>query len=298
MKRQTKYTHITERCSSIIKALASLQIEQQTSDTVSAAYWRLREGKGLLTPFDRESLDQWCQIITDVRKYAASPYPLEDKLRQQLKDRRESLIEKMEEYRDWIAFGSIPTYMYENCTHPNITKITLEYCLSGMLVRKSGMFPNEIPAEELKGWLKEIDIQELIYLSNDYATKFPNLADYQLRYYISEFKGWPAGFKELQADKAWQIRTDMEHRSSVGAKINERLAWIHEVETKTTEHREVITQCMVAMLQFKIWKEKQRAAIKIAKGNGEKPHYNEQDVFMKVLELLNKIEVPEFTPIE
>lgn len=298
MKRQTKYTHITERVSSIIKAFASLQIEQQTSDTVSAAYWRLREGKGLLTPFDRESLDQWCQIITDVRKYAASPYPLEDKLRQQLKDRRESLIEKMEEYRDWIAFGSIPTYMYENCTHPNITKITLEYCLSGMLVRKSGMFPNEIPAEELKGWLKEIDIQELIYLSNDYATKFPNLADYQLRYYISEFKGWPAGFKELQADKAWQIRTDMEHRSSVGAKINERLAWIHEVETKTTEHREVITQCMVAMLQFKIWKEKQRAAIKMAKGNGEKPHYNEQDVFMKVSELLNKIEVPEFTPIE
>lgn len=298
MKRQTKYTHITERCSSIIKAFASLQIEQQTSDTVSAAYWRLREGKGLLTPFDRESLDQWCQVITDVRKYAASPYPLEDKLRQQLKDRREALIEKMEEYRDWIAFGSIPTYMYENSIRSNITKITLEYCLSGMLVRKSGMYPNEIPAEELKGWLKEIDIQELIYLSNDYATKFPNLADYQLRYFISEYKGWPAGFKELQADKAWQIRTDMEHRSSVGAKINERLAWIHEVETKTTEHREVITQCMVAMLQFKIWKEKQRAAIKMAKGNGEKPHFNEQDVFMKVSELLNRIEVPEFTPIE
>ena len=54
MKPQVKYTHITERCSSIIKAFASLRIEQQTGDTVSAAYWRLREGKGLLTPFDKE----------------------------------------------------------------------------------------------------------------------------------------------------------------------------------------------------------------------------------------------------
>lgn len=298
MKRQTKYTHITERCSSIIKAFASLQIEQQTGDSVSAAYWRLREGKGLLTPFDKESLDLWCQLITDVRKYAASPYPLEDKLRQQLKDKREALLEKMEEYRDWIAFGSIPTYMYENCTHPNITKITLEYCLSGMLVRKSGMYPNEIPIEELKGWLMEIVIPELINLSNDYASKFPDLVDYQLRYYISEYKGWPAGFKELQTDKAWQIRTDMEHRSSVGAKINERLAWIHDVKTKTADHRELINQCMVAMLQFKIWKEKQRAAIKMAKGNGEKPRFNEQEVFMKVADLLNKIVVPEFSPIE
>lgn len=34
MKRQTKYTHLTERCSSIIKAFASLQIEQQTGNTV------------------------------------------------------------------------------------------------------------------------------------------------------------------------------------------------------------------------------------------------------------------------
>ena len=299
MKPQVKYTHITERCSSIIKAFASLRIEQQTGDTVSAAYWRLREGKGLLTPFDKETLDFWCQFITDVRKYAASPYSIDDKLRLKLKEKREAILDKMEEYRDWLAFGSLPTYMYEDSTCPEVLSVTLEYCLSGMLYCLTGLGANAIPAEELKGWLMEIRIPELIMLSKDYADKFPaNMVAYQLREIIRDYDQWPRGFAELETDKTWQIRTDMEHRSSVGAQINKRLAWINEVKTKTAEHRDQIIQSMGNMARFKLWKTKQRALIRHAKEEHRKVNFNEQEVYNIVNDLLDSIFIPPFTPIE
>jgi hypothetical protein len=51
--KNTKYTHITERCSSILRDFASSRIEQQTGQPVSRAYWRLRDGLGLLTIRDQ-----------------------------------------------------------------------------------------------------------------------------------------------------------------------------------------------------------------------------------------------------
>lgn len=297
--KNTKYTHITERCSSILRDFASSRIEQQTGQPVSRAYWRLRDGLGLLTISDSETLGMWCDLITHVRKYTGSPVSLYSNFRDKLKDKRDALIDKMEEYRSWLTFGSMPTYFYDNFENTAVAKILLEYALSGILCGKSGMSAYEIPAEELKGWLDKIDTNDLIGIARHFYPQFNiNLAEYQLREYIKTNGAWNTGFHELEADKAWQIRTDMEHRSSIGAKINERLLWFDRIKDKSTDHKDSIMQNLATIKVHRIWKEKEKQRLKISKETNSAYKGDPEDAFNRITDVLNGIVIPPFTPIK
>ena len=65
-----KYTHLTERCSGFLRTGAAWKLKEH-GYTFSAAYWRLREGKGLMSAYDQESLKRWSSLITAVRRGTA-----------------------------------------------------------------------------------------------------------------------------------------------------------------------------------------------------------------------------------
>ena len=264
--KNTKYTHITERCSSILRDFASSRIEQQTGQPVSRAYWRLRDGLGLLTISDSETLGMWCGPHHPCTKVHWPPVSLDSNLRQ-TQDKRDALIDKMEEYRSWLTFGSMPILLlrqlWEYCRCQNPAWICP---FRNSLWQIWNVRLQKFPQKNSKGWLDKIDTNDLIGIARHFYPQFNiNLAEYQLREYIKTNGAWNTGFHELEADKAWQIRTDMEHRSSIGAKINERLLWFDRIRTSLPTTKDSIMQNLATIKVHRIWKEKEKQRLKIAK---------------------------------
>ncbi|MBR5612302.1 MAG: hypothetical protein IKW43_04065, partial [Bacteroidaceae bacterium] len=94
-----KYTHLIERCSSFLRTGVAWKLKEH-GYTFSEAYWRLRDGKGLLSSYDQESLKQWSSLITNVRRNTGSLSVLTPNDQKELKNKRESILVKMEAYRD------------------------------------------------------------------------------------------------------------------------------------------------------------------------------------------------------
>lgn len=110
MKRAKKYTHITARCNVTAKRISTWQLKKYCGYTLSEAYWRMEEGKGLMSLYDQESFELWSQIMNGVAriKPLSRLTPNEYKEFQNL---RNDVWNNMENYREWLERGEMPLYV-------------------------------------------------------------------------------------------------------------------------------------------------------------------------------------------
>ena len=148
-----KYTHITERCSGFLKTGVALRLKRH-SYTFADAYWRVREGKGLISAGDQIALAIWRGLITDVRRQTGAPMKLSPVQDTSLKQLRKELLERMEAYRDRLECGMRPEYLYDD-SHPLIVENVL-----AEIIYKHGN-PVEWTADEQTGIWETLDIQAL-----------------------------------------------------------------------------------------------------------------------------------------
>ena len=108
-----KYTHITGRCSGFLRTGVSVRLKRHNY-TMSEAYWRLREGKGIVSSYDQETLISLSKMITQFRRRMGYPVRIDmlDYLR--FEEERDSILRNFELFRDIVGAGQNPEYMYEN----------------------------------------------------------------------------------------------------------------------------------------------------------------------------------------
>lgn len=331
MDKQKKYTHLIENCNSLIKEYTDLTLERCTGDTISIAYWRLREGKGLQTYTDKNNLDTWSRIVTEVRRVFASPAPLPAELHDDLYKFRQEKLDKMEEYKDWLAYGSKPSYLYEVLSvdgddidvHAIATNFALnEICTASGFstiqveaeLQEQGLDPNP-----KSGTSKDYVKAYKEALRDFWQTSSQTIKPIENRIYVEILPLWQSAMKMAEenpkiqahskfmdlltlqgysyeypkADKVYHIRTDMDHRSSVGAKINSTLNWIHQVDDKSANHTAIYDANFQTIEEFKAWKadEKQRRTDKSYKSDSE-------ECFRIVMDAVRNIKIPVFNPKE
>lgn len=275
---KTKYTHITARCSQLMKALCYVTLEQ-TEDTLSTTYWRLREGKGLLNSEDKYNLAIISMQITQIRRYMSSPVPLNANQHRLLNRMRDELIARMESYRDWLAIGSKPVYLTDIANH-DFNVYTLEMAV--------GLYdPNIVEAdiETQKKFWKNIDMDK--FLSCDFTAycKASHCLENMSKPQALDILERDYKLRMLPTDKTWQIRTDMEHRSSIGANINQTMYWLYKVPAKSQAHVGMIISNDQVLDDFTKWKAKAKAQYK------EKKRI-EDDVLGTIEAFINAIQVP------
>ena len=279
-KNMAKYTHLTERCSSFMRTGAAWRLKAH-GYTFSEAYWRLREGKGLLCAYDRETLALWSGLITAVRRATAPLTPLRAEDKCALTAKRVTLLEKMEAYRDRVEAGTHPVYLYENST-PGI--------MEHVLVAHTGNGIREaVPQEQLGVW-QSLDVDSLkrqaadIYRETQEYTKTYEAAPEDQKQRMLPPEEWTRcryGQRYMK-DKAWQIRTGHDERSSVGAGINRRLYMIWDIPAATDgTHRDICRQNRTALDAYSKWKDDCRPC---------PPPYEEQ--LKAAHDVLDLIEVP------
>lgn len=245
---RTKYTHITARCSQLLKALTYVTLERCTGDTLSSAYWRLKEGKGLLTYKDKESLKVWSDQITQVRRFYASPVPLSKYEHDRFYDLRDNLLTRMEAYRDWLASGSNPAYLTDTADH-EYSDITLE-----MTVGELNAQIINADLESQKDFWRSLDIKELLRCDNYIFHKVASYLEHMSKSQALDKIGEEFNYHRLLTDKVWQIRTDLEHRSSVGAAINDIMYWMYDVPSKSIGNSVILEHNKTVIDRFIQWK--------------------------------------------
>lgn len=299
--KNTKYTHITERCNSLIKTLTAMRLKALTGDSFSAAYWRLREGKGLLTPSEKQHLDLWCSLVTMVRKSTGSPIPLKRDDHRRLMELREGLLMKMEEYRDWLSNGSKPKYLhrctklllpleptnsqiFEKCTYE-----TLPFALSKHL-EGLGVIISDIQPEQQEEVLSMVDFETLTSINEQLANELvPRMRSNCYSAAMAMFRIEHPNIAEPPLDKVWQIRTDMEHRSSKGANISFLLNWIADVPSKSEAHNDAYTTIASTLTSLSIWKAKKKAWYEDLKKKGEKVEFDSGEIYSYMAEHMNSV---------
>lgn len=274
-----KYTHLIERCSSFLRTGVAWRLKQH-GYSFSEAYWRLRDGKGLVSSYDQESLKQWSSLITCVRRFTGPLKKLNPADQRELNVKREELLAKMEAYRDRLEAGSYPQYLYDR-TSP----VIFEHVLSGTVgnVRELDVFQQQEIWESL-----DVDMVE-----NEALLCMKEAEEYMKVYAQAENKdGMPMPDEWMKnrfcgkfvKDKVWQIRTGHDERSSVNAGIGQRLNFIWDIPTQTDqEHRNIYIKNQAVLDAYQKWKE----------------HHRDFDVdYTMVLEkanqVLNSLEIPSF----
>lgn len=286
INEKIKYTHIIESCSQLLKAYNYVILEKFTGDTLSSAYWRLREGNGLVTYQDRKILVATSKQITKIRRFFSSPIALDENSYKEVRNMRENLLERLESYRDWLAQGSAPVYLTQQADH-EYNEYTLE-----MAVRRIGSEVIIADIEKQKKFWRSVDINKIIACDRIIYEKVrkefesaKNRSDALMK--IAE-KYW---YKVLPKDKVWQIRTDIERRSSKTANINLTMNWICDVPTKSEGHDSVLEENEKTIAEFIEWKTK----IKEQKKKGV---HILDDCVSVVRNYIGKIIVPEYSQEE
>lgn len=253
---KTKYTHITARCSQLLKALTYVTLERCTGDTLSSAYWRLKEGKGLLTYKDKESLKRWSDQITLIRRFYASPVPLSKYEHERFYDIRDRLLTRMEAYRDWLALGSMPLYLTVAADH-DYSEITLEMAVGELNPQIIDADP-----ETQKEFWRSLDIEEFLRCDKCVHHKVATYLKNMYRSQALDKIGEEFNYHRLPTDKVWQIRTDMEHRSSVGAAINDIMYWMYDVHSKSIIDSIIMDNNKTMIDRFIQWKANTKKLLK------------------------------------
>lgn len=276
-----KYTHLTERCCGFLRTGSAWKLKEH-GYTFSGAYWRLREGKGLMSAYDQESLKIWSSLITEVRRGTAPVGKLKPEDQAILKAKKENLLQRMEAYRDWIEQGSIPQYLHDG-TSPSV--------IEHLLVMRVGDPRWYTPEQQLEIW-QQLDLNSIICEAKQCMQQIKAYAD-DYAAASDERKGmmqkpdeWTACHfgRRFVKDKVWQIRTGHDERSSVGAGINDRLNFIWYIPSRTdNNHRTVYEADLVQLESYRQWKEDYSPT--------GVPY---EMMHAKVMDVLDNIRIPDF----
>jgi len=274
-----KYTHLIERCSSFLRTGVAWRLKQH-GYSFSEAYWRLRDGKGLVSSYDQESLKQWSSLITCVRRFTGPLMKLNPADQRELNVKREELLEKMEAYRDRLEVGSNPQYLYDKTT-----PIIIEHVLSGIIsnvreldtVQQQEIWESldvDMVKNEALLCMKEVEEYMKVYAQAEDKNGMPTPDEWMKNRFCGKFV----------KDKVWQIRTGHDIRSSVNAGISQRLNFIWDIPILTDKvHRNIYMKNQAVLDSYREWKEHHR--------------YLDVDYTMmleKVNCVLNSLEIPSF----
>lgn len=303
MENFKKSKHLISTCNSLIKAFTFDTLYRFTGDTASTAYWRIRNGKGLLTFADKESLNTWNGMITKVRRFMTSPLPLEGDYHGLLVHKREQVLERMEAYRDWLEYGSDPVYLTSLSSYPDYASYSLEMAmnilLSDMGLPQEDLFAldKETLNERLRDLMTVLDVTRLLEYDRLISSEIHKMVmdGDDVRQAVRILMG--NGRKLLPLDQIWHIRTDIEHRSSRGANINGTLDWIYHVEDKSTDHKKIYLTDNFIIDSYKAWKVMKKETFMLEKKNKRGLKVDSPLLLEEILAYLNKIIIPEFTPI-
>lgn len=331
--KNIKYTHLIEKCSSVFRTMTKWRLQETCGYTLSETYWRLREGRGLLSYFDQETLELWSQLITQFRRFAGSPLAIDRECYNSIGDTKSKLLDEMEEYRTWLADGVQPGYLGDSLLF--VCEVVQEHFLNNgkkwqemneselleylrgidydVLLKRADEVQEhfrqhckicekcienlEEEERELTMRLKKKEISEKEYTKEIRKIKkaikmneYPLLAFYDLEGNRSE------NFMPVEPDKVWQIRTDIDHRSSKDARISATLNLIWNVASKSTdEHRKIIDENMKVMSEFRGWKADIVAKNKAHKEKyGKSMLYEQNEILGRLKCLLDAIQVPQF----
>lgn len=274
-----KYTHITGKCSKFLKAGAAVRLKRHNY-TLSAAYWRLRDGKGLISAYDQKTLDLCFKLITQIRRYLGSPVPLSDEYYNSLFTRKKTVIDAMEKYRTKLEFGAKPEYLNDKHYTVAVNRVLFRMVDNRqyeMTVDEMVNFWEKFPQKEFN---QEVKVAHKIF--EEELDAYEKLTDEQKRNIRTP------GFMEVFAcDGVWQIRTDFDKRSSIGAKINERLEYIWNIPNLTDDkHQSFFINSLQLVEDWKVLKSEIRRKIK-----NREPIY--EDVHSIMLDMLDKLVPPE-----
>lgn len=218
---------------------------------MSAAYWRLREGKGLVSLYDQETFRLCSNLITTIRRFMGSPIPLPKAQYMKFKELKEQKLSELESYRTIIASGIQPYKFSDGIEQTPIERVITGYIGKDLI--------DLSPEEEMDVWIK---------IDSDFDNFLKQLSIEQEKY----LKEWEAynnlplekqkttlkpgsGEDLLICNKVWQIRTDFENRSSKGAKINETLLYIWDIPSQTDDsHRSILEEIQQIVDHWKIYK--------------------------------------------
>lgn len=286
----TKYTHRIEKCCPLLRALCYVKLEQYTGETLSRTYWRLQEGKGLLTYQDKANLDAWSKQITSVRRFFSSPLSLSTEQHISLVEKREKVLELMERYRDWLSIGSKPTYVTELTQHDN-AEHTLEFAVRRLYEKYS---QNNEDSGMTDFW-KSLELSDLLdtdkKIWNDLKPIFTKKEEEEKYDWHSAILA--KDYLWLPYNKVWQIRADMEHRSSRSACINDTMNWLWHVSDKSEGLEEILETNDITISEFVEWKNEVKEEVKRRKKLGNKFSVEEKEgVFQHLLEELDRIVIP------
>lgn len=292
----TKYTHRIEKSSQLLKALTYVTLERYTGDTLSRAYWRIKEGKGLLRYDDKKFLDAWSSLITKVRRFCSSPLPLSTDQFESIKEERDYALEQMEAWRDWISLGCYPIYLYEYANYDGINEFS--HSIISLQFAINALYPDIVNAdiEDQKQFWREIDMDHLVCEGRKVYEKLKPLfekADLEkdFDFFAEAFELY--GYKTLPYDKVWQIRTDMDHRSSKDAGINSTLNWMVYLPTKLDQDDSyewrALEYCESIMNDLIEWKKE----IKERKNKGEVfTQEDKDDAYNRLWNAIQNFQIP------
>ena len=206
---------------------------------MSAAYWRLREGKGLVSLYDQETFRLCSNLITTIRRFIGSPIPLPKAQYMKFKELKEQKLSELESYRTIIASGIQPYKFSDGIEQTPIERVITGYIGKDLI--------DLSPEEEMDVWIKidsDFDnfLKQLSIEQEKYIKEWEAYNNLQLEKQKTTLKPG-SGEDLLICNKVWQIRTDFENRSSKGAKINETLLYIWDIPSQTDdEHRSILEE--------------------------------------------------------
>ena len=253
MERKKKYTHIIEKAVRFLKIGVSLRLKQH-SYTMSDAYWRLRDGKGLISSYDQETFKICSDLITQIRRYMGSPVALHRQDYNRIKSSKEDIIDILEFFRKKIENGVKPQYIYDNCEFK-----TANFALRELLREKSIELTEQTLDEVIADFWENLDEERMFKIIADKDAEIVEaLEKYAALSEEEKIKchGEPYDNVLFRFDSVWQIRTDYERKSSIEVNINKRLCFIWNIPVLTTdEHRILLGQMNYIVQNWKVEKE-------------------------------------------
>lgn len=237
MERRKKYTHITARVNKISKLVSKHKLKYLCNYTLSEAYWRLDEGKGLLHIYDQESFNIWSDLMNQISKMT-SPAPLSKGQHEELCSHRYYIWDKMEEYRTWIDKGTYPTQLQTYAYDRNIAMPFVQFAIDLLVTNERDIL--------------SLDINEVLDLAQKYEEKYVKDTNERIdRGEIKEFR-----LPEELRTSTYQIRADYSHKQSNSELIRSRLDGIWDLNPKTDEtHRVVYTENYRIIEEYNSWKQ-------------------------------------------
>lgn len=335
MERKRKYTHITAKVSPIVRAISKWRMDVTCGITLSEAYWRLCEGKGLVNRQDKELLDIWSDIVTLCRRFTGAPLPIDYELSKELRGIRNDLFERMEKYRDWLAKGNQVVRLSDLC-HTEGTRRELEYAIR-MVAQPlyAGQEKDDmavwdklkaVSGEQADEIAQAVNYDQVLAIAQEEGQKLDKELD-SIKKRIANLRRenaklekqgaelkilmenldkiddlstayLMAGHPGLPRTALYQIRADMDHRKSDTELIGHTLYLLWDVPSKTDEaHRAIMDKNLAVLDELQQWKAKKKAEWKADKEANPKAHYDGDALFAETCSYIERLAIPDFPDV-